>query len=427
MSGPPLEADVIVVGAGPAGMAALDHLLPAGRRVIWVDQSAAAGGQIWRGGSPKPWAQRLQDWSAHAGLQQLFGHAVIAATPATASKAMHQLRLQNLLDPAAPALRVQAPQILLATGARERFLPFPGWTLPGVSGAGGLQALVKQGWPIKSRKVVLAGTGPLLLASAESLLAAGADLRCVAEQAPRSALLRFAARLPLGKASQALGLGWRLRGLPAYRSGSWVKKALAHEGRLKAVVLSDGRSDWELPCDALGIGMGLLPNTELATLLGCRIEAGAIAVDQHRLSSVPGVHAAGECTGIGGADKALIDGHIAGLALLGRPPDRSLLRQDHVWSAFGRQLQACFELRPELLDLADAQTLVCRCEDVSLGALRAHEDWREAKLQTRCGMGACQGRICAPITETLLGWPAAAGRGQREPLQPAPLHCFLDD
>ncbi|MCV2369505.1 NAD(P)/FAD-dependent oxidoreductase [Roseateles oligotrophus] len=416
-----LRADVIIVGAGPTGIAAIGPLLAAGRSVIWIDQGVRPGGQIWRAGVAQPWAKQLAALLPHSSLRCLFGHAVIAA------EGGGRLRLQNLLDPGAAAVLVQAPQTLLALGARERFLPFPGWTLPGVSGAGGLQALIKNGWPITGKRVVLAGSGPLLLAAADTARAAGAKLILVAEQASRKSLAGFAARLPLAKLGQAAGLAWRLRGTP-YLPGTWVVRALG-QAKLEAVLLSDGAKQWELPCEALGVGFGLLPNTELAELLGCRVEAGAIAIDSNFQTSMAGVYAAGECTGIGGVDKALVEGQSVALALLARLDTSGSLRRRRIQvGRFAAALEKAFALRPELLQLADAKTMICRCEDVSLGDLKSQRSWRDAKLQTRCGMGACQGRICGPITQTLLGWPAAQmGRGVRAPLQPTPLACLLDD
>ncbi|MEJ6004071.1 FAD/NAD(P)-binding oxidoreductase [Paucibacter sp. AS339] len=418
-----LLADVIIVGAGPAGISAVTQLLRAQRRVIWIDQGLRPGGQIWRAGPPKPWADALNQARSNPLLQLLSGHAVIAAEGRDGEG--YRLRLQNLQAPGSGGILVQAPQLLLALGARERFLPFPGWTLPGVSGAGGLQALIKNGWPIAGKRVVLAGSGPLLLASADTAMAAGAKVMLLAEQAPRTALARFGARLPLAKLGQAAGLAWRLRGMP-YRPGTWVTRALG-DAKVEAVQLSNGLRQWELPCDALGVGYGLLPNTELAELLGCRIEAGAIAVDGDQQCSLPGVFAGGECTGIGGVDKALAEGHIAALRMLDQATAH-LARRHRQTQRFAANLQVSFALRPELLQLADAKTLVCRCEDVSLGELKSQRSWRDAKLQTRCGMGACQGRICGPITESLLAWPqASSARGLRAPLQPAPLRCLLDE
>lgn len=409
-----LNADAIIIGAGPAGIAAVCELLPAGQRVIWVDAQARAGGQIWRGGLPPAWARRLQALQQHPGLTYLPGHAVIA-TPGP-----QDLLLHNTLDPSAAPLRIAAPRLLLALGARERFLPFPGWTLPGVTGAGGLQALIKNGWPVAGQRVVLAGSGPLLLAAAETAREAGARVQLIAEQASRQALLGFAARLPTAKLAQAAGLRWRLRGVP-YRPGCWVLRAQGDKV-LESVVLSDGRKTWVEPCEALGLGLGLLPNTELAELLGCRIEHGAIAVDAGLQTSRPGIHAAGECTGIGGADKALIEGQMVARQWLGQDLPPAMRRAHAKALAFARHLQTGFRLRPELLQLAEAKTVICRCENVSLGVLKGQRSERDARLQTRCGMGACQGRICGPITQDLFGWPA---RGLREPLQPAPVSAFL--
>jgi NADPH-dependent 2,4-dienoyl-CoA reductase/sulfur reductase-like enzyme len=419
-----LKADVIMVGAGPAGIAALGPLLAAGRSVIWIGLDGRPGGQIWRAGVAQPWAKQLAVLLPHSGLRRLFGHAVVDV-PSSPDGA-YCLRLQNLQDPNAAAVLVQAPQMLLALGARERFLPFPGWTLPGVSGAGGLQALVKTGWPVAGQRVVLAGSGPLLLAAADCARLAGATVSMVAEQASRKALAGFAARLTPAKLSQAAGLAWRLRGTP-YRPSTWVMRALGQQ-RLEGVVLSNGATQWELPCDALGVGFGLLPNIEMAELLGCRIEAGAIAVNAMFQTSLSGVYAAGECTGIGGVDKALVEGQLAALSMLGQAAKPALKRRKTHSERFAQALATSFALRPELLALADAKTLICRCEDVSLAELKGQRSWRDAKLQTRCGMGACQGRICGPITQTLLGWPAAqSGRGVRAPLQPTPLACLLDE
>lgn len=408
-----LTADVIVLGAGPAGMAAVQGLLESKVSVIWVDNQARPGGQIWRGGpQTASGAALLRRIDAGTGLTRLHGHELIAAE-GTQSLLLHDGQGQRV--------EVSAPKLLLATGASERHLPLPGWTLPGVHGAGGLQALVKGGWPIAGQQVVLAGSGPLLLASAATLQAAGAQLQLMAEQAALAALVRFTLQLPLRQAAQAAALRLQLRATP-YRSGCWPVRVLGRE-RVQAVLLTDGQREWEQPCDALGLGFGLRPNTEAAELLGCRIEAGAVAVDDQLQTTQQGIYAAGECTGIGGVDKALIEGEMAAAALLGRDlaPLRSRRRTAQTYA---KRLAAAFALRPELFKLADAQTLVCRCEDVSLGALKPHPDWREAKLQTRCGMGACQGRICGPISTELLGWQA---RGLREPLSPAPVSCWLPD
>ena len=205
-----------------------------------------------------------------------------------------------------------------------------------------------------------------------------------------------------------------MRGIP-YRSGTWVQSA-SGDGRLQSIQLSTGRATWALDCDALGLGFGLLPNTELAQMLGCQLtDDGAIAVDAGMATNLPGVYAAGECAGIGGVDKSVAEGSLAAHSMLGRT---GASRRRKGALKFADHLQRHFSLRPEVLKLAATSTTVCRCEDISLGQLRAHSDWREAKLQTRCGMGACQGRICgadlrkpAGLARTTEPRPAHAAAG----------------
>jgi len=418
-----LKADLLVVGAGPAGIAAVCEFIAAGRSVIWVDQGPRAGGQIWRAQVAAPWRQRLEQALASPLLHFLPGHAVVGVEACSAQE--QRLRLSSLQDPLAPGTQVAASQLLLALGARERMLPLPGWTLPGVHGAGGLQALIKNGWPIRGQRVVLAGSGPLLLAAADTARAAGAQVLQIIEQAPRSAWLGFGLRLGSQHWGQAVGLAWRLRGTPL-KTGCWVTQALG-ERKLEAVQISDGKSSWSLDCEALGLGFGLMPNTELAALLGCEIQGGAIQVDASQQSSRPGIYAAGECSGVGGVDKALLQGQLAARQMLGQG-GRGNTRALRLARQHAGLLAQQFALRPELFKLAEARTLICRCEDVSLGELKPFTDWRSAKLQTRCGMGACQGRVCGPIAQDLLGWSAqAAERGRRVPLQPTSIASLLGD
>ena len=206
-----------------------------------------------------------------------------------------------------------------------------------------------------------------------------------------------------GKLLEAMGFGWQLRGIP-YRPGCWPVRADGNE-HLESVTLTDGSKTWSEPCDALACGFGLAPNLELPTLLGCRLEKGSVRVDALQQTTIVGTYAIGELTGIGGLDKALLEGQIAGWSAADRPERaRGLLRQrDSAWH-FVTKLDQAFTLRDELRHLADKETIVCRCEDVTFGSLKRHANWRDAKLQTRCGMGACQGRVCGSAAQFLFGW-----------------------
>lgn len=421
------HADVLVVGAGPAGMTAAAAAAEHGRKVILIDDNATPGGQIWRNDLRNAITRRTSTEERRkqlalarlqrSGAQVLSGYRVFDANP---FGSLHAVR-ENSDRPVATHFKWN--HLILATGARERFLPFAGWTLPGVFGAGGLQALAQGGLPVEGKHIVVAGTGPLLLAVAAHLRKRGARILLIAEQAPASRLARFAAflcRQP-GKLAQGLSCRAALLGTP-YRTGCWPVAALANHGQnaLRAVVLSNGRRTWEEPCDLLACGFHLVPNIELAELLGCTLRGSFVAVDAQQRTSVQRVFCVGEPTGIAGLKSALLQGEIAGLTCAGRPtePLQRLLATER---QFAEQLEHTFALRPELHSLATAQTIICRCEDVRLSSLSACHSWREAKLQTRCGMGPCQGRVCGPIVHTIFGWEPAS---IRPPIFPVPLDAL---
>ncbi|MCS8256906.1 NAD(P)/FAD-dependent oxidoreductase, partial [Pseudomonas aeruginosa] len=196
------DYDLLIVGAGPAGLAAALAAAPSGARIALVDDNPAAGGQIWRDGPRANLPPR-----AHQMRQRLAGQANVEHFPATRVVACGPGRRLLLEDPQR-GWQVGYRRLVLCTGARELLLPFPGWTLPGVTGAGGLQALAKGGLPLAGQRLVVAGSGPLLLASAASASQCGARLLRVAEQAPARTLAAFAVRLPRwpGKLWQAAGL-----------------------------------------------------------------------------------------------------------------------------------------------------------------------------------------------------------------------------
>jgi NADPH-dependent 2,4-dienoyl-CoA reductase/sulfur reductase-like enzyme len=183
--------------------------------------------------------------------------------------------------------------------------------------------------------------------------------------------------------------------------------------------LRQGDKAWMIGCDYLACGFGLVPNVDLPSALGCAISSGAVQVDEWQQSSLPHIYCAGEVTGIGGLDCSLVEGQIAGFAATGQLDDaRSCFARRVHARRFASLLASSFALRDELKTLATANTVVCRCEDVSLHALQSHSNWRSAKLHTRCGMGPCQGRICGAATSFLFGWTPAS---VRPPITPARL------
>lgn len=410
--------DVTVIGAGPAGIAAAVHCAENGRSVTLIDDNPTIGGQIWRGGSAltrdptaSKWFQRLQSCTR---VTFLNGRVIAA------DSARRQLAIESLDNSCTLTWRT----LILATGARELFLPFPGWTLPGVTGVGGLQALVKSGLPIANKRIVVAGSGPLLLAAAAYFKKHGAIVCTIAEQAPWQRLARFGLGLfrSPAKLFQAIHLRAALRGV-SYRSGSWVTRAEGDQ-RIERVYITNGRRTWSEACDYATVAYGLWPSTELASLLGCRLQGNTVTVDEYGRTSIPDVFCAGEATGIGGLELSLVEGEIAGYSAVGKFASTApLLRRRNTSMRFARHLEHSFALRSEIRNLSDPSVIVCRCEDVRFERLKESSSWREAKLHTRCGMGPCQGRVCGPALNVLLGWQTSS---IRPPILPARLDALLN-
>ena len=418
---PVLHCDLLVIGAGPAGIAAALHASARGADVLLIDQQAEPGGQVWRG----QWRALLAQTKTLDALARPTLRALHSALAKGRVRFRGDCRVVLAPQPGrittdgGQAADIDYDAAIVACGARELFLPFPGWTLPGVTGAGGLQVMVKDGAQIAGQRVVLAGSGPLLLASAASLRAAGAKVCLIAEQRPLSYLLRFASSLwrRPDLLTQALRLRLATFGSP-YRSDTWVERAEGQGRVQRAHWRSADGSRGEIACDWLACGFGLVPNLEILGLLD------ALPLPGDRVRTLrPEVFVAGEIAGIGGARRALASGELAAASALGDSAGIIQARKRTAgWDGYVDALARCFRLRPELHELAAADTVFCRCENVPISRLRGCRDIREAKLTTRLAMGACQGRICGAAAQTLFGWPAAQTRA---PLYPTPIDSFL--
>lgn len=420
-----LRADIAVVGAGPAGVAAACRAAESGARVVLLDENLVPGGQIHRhlpGEAPpkkaRGWLDRLQ----RSGAELFTAASLFDAERRGDAWHLHALEGKRVLF-------FRARRLVVATGARELFLPFPGWTLPGVLGAGAAQALVKSGADLSGKRAVVAGSGPLLLSAAAALAKAGARIVLVAEQAPLARLARFAATLVRTPGRILEGIGYRSATVRSpYRTGCWVKAA-GGDGRVERAHVTNGTRKLEVACDLLCVGWGLVPNLELPRLIGCEVDLRGVVVTPRQETSSPGVFAAGEVCGIAGAETAIREGEIAGLAASGSlSPDgaegRRLFAARARGRRFGDALAEAFALRPEVLALAMPETLVCRCEDVPFSRLLGARSMREAKLETRAGMGACQGRICGSALSRILGLPPDT---IRPPLVPVPMEALASE
>jgi thioredoxin reductase len=443
-----LSHDLAVVGAGPAGMAAAIAAAESGLSVIVLDEQTAAGGQV----------HRALESRRHHGGDDRDGAALIAAF--RGSRAEHRNRSAVWQAERRPdgfrlhvsrdgrLQRVAARALVIATGALERPVPIPGWTLPGVMTVGAAQILLKTGGNVPASRVVIAGQGPLPLLYATQLIGAGVRPAAILDTTPRGALRRV---LPhaigaLRNAGQLIrGLGFiatiRRAGVPMVRATD--VQALG-DGRLARVRYRTQGATREIDAELLLLHEGVAPHTHLAMSLGC-----AHVWDERQLcwrpelgvdgaTSLPGCRIAGDGGGIAGWRIAQLDGSIAGLAAaaeLGKAIDVEQLRK--LRSARAKQarlrpfLDAWYRPRPALLAPAD-DVVVCRCEEKTAGDVRAAVasgclGSNQVKAFTRCGMGPCQGRACGLTLTTLIAalrgvTPQEAGALRiRPPLKPLTL------
>lgn len=447
-----------MIGAGPAGLAAAIAAAQRNVRVTLIDSAPQAGGQFYRRPAPALGARRPQalhhQWRTWERLRDGLAQQIAAGrvTHLTEHHVWFVERVEGrdgfavhaLLGPEQQdSVAVRADAVLLATGGYEKVLPFPGWTLPGVVTAGGAQAMLKGGLVLPGRTAVVAGTGPLLMPVAVGLAAAGAEVSALVESADPKAFARHAATLaahPDKLADGARYLAQLIRHRVALASRHAIVEAHGTD-TLHAVTIAAldpaGRvtpgTERRIPCDTLAVGHGMLPHTDLAEGLGCRVEGVNVAVDAEQRTDVPGVWAAGETTGIGGAALSLAEGHIAGRSaaarLRGNTPD------PRAWNAaaksrtkmreFAAALGAVYAPPAHWAEQLHDDTLVCRCEEVPASAVReavdelGATDARSVKLLTRAGMGWCQGRMCSAAVAGLAG---CEERSARRPFaRPVPL------
>lgn len=415
--------DLLIVGAGPAGMAAAVAARRHGLDVLVVDDQPAPGGQIWRSVETVAAMPR----GGRLGESYLAGASRAAAFRACGASYEPSCQLWQIepgyrafVTSAGKARTVSAKAVILATGAQERPIPFPGWTLPGVLTVGAGQILLKTADQVPEKPVWIAGSGPLPLLYMTQLLAAGGKIAGFLDTTPRGRLRTALPHLPgaLGKAGDLLkGLAWTLSlKRNGVRTVRHVAEIEAHgEGRLQTLRYRTEHGSWqEAAAEVLLVHEGLVPSIHAPLALDCKVEwrAGqqsyAPVLDAWGESSQAGLFVAGDGAGIAGAVAAEHRGTLAGLAAATRlgklsttaaeaeaAPTRHALGRELAFRPF---LDALYAPRPEVFAPPD-QTIVCRCEEVTAGTLRARAEvgrpgLNQVKAFTRAGMGPCQGRQC---------------------------------
>ncbi|MEV6880825.1 NAD(P)/FAD-dependent oxidoreductase [Streptomyces sp. NPDC051135] len=445
------RTDLVVVGAGPAGLAAAVTALNGGLRVVLVDSGAAVGGQYWRH-PPEHARAAVPTDDLHHGLRTYRALCEASAAHRAAGRldlrpehhawcavregdgfAIHAVDRREA--PRENAVVLRAPRLLVATGAHDRALPFPGWDLPGVLTVGGLQALLKGGGVTAGRRVALGGTGPFLLPVAAGLAARGVEVVAVCEAAHPRAWLRHPGPLLRNPGKWTEGAGYAaalLRHRIPVRPRTAIVGADGDE-RVTSVriasLMPDGRprpgTRRRVEVDAVGVGWGFVPRLDLLVPLGCALTDSAdgnavAAVDAGQRTTVPGVYAAGETCGVGGAALAVHEGRLAAESVLAdsgaarapagrRPANRRAAAVRSAVArhrAFARAMALAHPVPPAWPSWLCDDTVVCRCEEVTAGAVLAARaagarDHRQVKQLTRAGMGWCQGRMCGPAVHCL--------------------------
>jgi NADPH-dependent 2,4-dienoyl-CoA reductase/sulfur reductase-like enzyme len=424
------EARIVIVGAGPAGMRAALTLAAHGRRAAVIDEAPRSGGQIYR----RPPDGFTRPAKALYGFEAAKAHRLHAAFDALAGRIDHHpdTLVWNLSRGMVHTLRdeergeIAYESLILATGAMDRVIPFPGWTTPGVFTLGGAQVALKHQGCAVGRRTVFAGTGPLLYLVAWQYAKAGAGVAAVIDSSPAAAKRGALGRLAAGGATFAKGLwyvaGLRARGIAVFE-GALPAAALGEDGVAGLRFRDAAGREHEIACDAVATGYGLRSETQLADLAGCAFAFDPAnrqwlpGTDADGRASVAGVYLAGDGAGIAGADAAELRGELAALALLadqGETIDMrraaALRRRLDRLGRFRAGLEAAFPFPSAFASEVADDTMLCRCEAITAGELRAAVrdlgagEMNRAKAFTRIGMGRCQGRVCgAAAAEILAG------------------------
>lgn len=418
----PTLADVVVIGAGPAGLAAAGTAAAEGATVLLLDEQPRPGGQIYRNVTTATARQQIilgADYSAGERLLAVLREPGLRYVPNAAVWQLTDKRDVSF-SIAGQASMCQAQEVIIATGALERSMPFAGWTLPGVMTAGAAQIMLKSGF-VPTAPIVLAGSGPLMLLLAIQLHRAGVAIAAYVDTTPKHNWLQAAAHFPASMAAIDYLLKGRniLRefaatGIAHYRHACGLRALGQMSDSVKALEFEyQGRSE-RIECDWLFLHTGVVPNVQLSRSIRAEHEwqpssaCWVPRLDSTGLTSVAGISIAGDGAGIGGAEAAAFAGELAALGALRRlglgvsaqlrertTASRTSLRRHHAARPF---IETLFMPAEEFLVPAN-DVVVCRCEEVTAGTLREHVARgclgpNQTKAFSRCGMGPCQGRYC---------------------------------
>jgi NADPH-dependent 2,4-dienoyl-CoA reductase/sulfur reductase-like enzyme len=413
--------DLVIIGAGPAGLAAAKSASPCVSRIILIDNNPRLGGQYWRH-LGKEWIDRdIAHFDLETGLTKIESVKKLNNIEIWSDTQVWNAQSQNgeitlrLLRQNEEKVLV-CRKLIVATGAYDRSIPFPGWDIPGVMTCGGAQALLKGQGVIAGKKIIVAGSGVFLLPVASGLVKANANVVELLEANSGTIFNPRALKLALNLSKLKEALSYLAAILkagvkPKFREAVVAAHANA-EGILSSVTIAKLDRNWNIKkvrtaeCDLLAVGYGFTTDPGLNSALGVDMKVDidsnvVVKVNKNHQTSVSNIYAAGELTGIGGKDLALLEGEIAGLSAVNAKVPLRLRMKYLAAKSFANALKKIYPIRNGWMNWLEANTIICRCEEVSLAKLQysvselGASDSRTAKLLTRCGMGLCQGRICS--------------------------------
>ena len=458
------KVDLVVLGAGPAGVAADNVASKEGAEVVIIDENSSAGGQIYRA-PPNEFqpqnsfkydefreGEKQRNILKNSNVKALFKHRVWSVSSDLVVSTVGPNGLSSW----------HARSLIIANGALERIIPFPGWTIPGVIGLAASTILLKSQYVLPGQSTVVAGCGPLLIAVANGIIKSGGKVSAIIDLNSKSDWIKAFPRL-LSRPDQLFkGMSWFANimkaGIKLY-GGHAVTNTKQVDNVLRISIapinsagsILDSKNQKIVEGDCLAIGHGLFPSTEITRLLKAKhiydpLKGGWVPlIDDDFRSSIPGVYIAGDATGISGAFSAVQKGRIAGMAavrdlnVMSSQKYKAKIKSELIIlkknENFGKAAVRLMKFRPELIQTITSETIVCRCEDVFRSEIdeaieSGARDLNQLKAWTRCGMGPCQGRTCSEAIEAILaskvGSRELAGQWTgRTPLRPVPIEQII--
>ncbi len=458
------KVDLVVLGAGPAGVAAANVASKEGAEVVIIDENSSAGGQIYRA-PPNEFqpqnsfksdefreGEKQRNILENSNLTALFKHRVWSVSSDLVVSTVGPNGLSSW----------HARSLIIANGALERIIPFPGWTIPGVIGLAASTILLKSQYVLPGQSTVVAGCGPLLIAVANGIIKSGGKVSAIIDLNSKSDWIKAFPRLFSRPDQLFKGMSWFANimkaGIKLY-GGHAVTNTKQVDNVLRISIapinsagsILDSKNQKIVEGDCLAIGHGLFPSTEITRLLKAKhiydpLKGGWVPlIDDDFRSSIPGVYIAGDATGISGAFSAVQKGRIAGMAavrdlnVMSSQKYKAKIKSELIIlkknENFGKAAVRLMKFRPELIQTITSETIVCRCEDVFRSEIdeaieSGARDLNQLKAWTRCGMGPCQGRTCSEAIEAILaskvGSRELAGQWTgRTPLRPVPIEQII--